>query len=170
MGPRDESAYMQDVEFGTALLAAVAVGAIAFELRRETVAMWRFFVAPLAALAAALSLPAEPRWLAVAVAGVVVGAVAGSVRGLSTPLRVDHNWKVVRLRHAAYDGVAFAMLIALLAGADTKSTAAFLHQRMIVVPFAAMAFFCAGYLLGRAVTIGLRARATPHDDMRPGAS
>jgi hypothetical protein len=157
---------MHDVEFETALFAALGVGAIAFELRREIVPLWRLFVAPLAALAAALSLPSEPRWLAVAVAGLVVGTVAGSLRGLSTPLRVDHIWKVVRLRRAAYDGVAFALVIAILAGADTQPTAAFLQQRMIFVPFAAIAFFCAGYLLGRAVTIVLRTRSTPHDDMR----
>ena len=161
---------MQDVDFGTALLAAMGVGAIAFELRREIVPVWRLFVAPLAALAAALSLPPEPRWLAVAVAGLVVGAVAGSLRGLSTLLRVDHIWKVVRLRRVAYDGVAFALVIAVLAGADTKPTAAFLQQRMIFVPFAAIAFFCAGYLLGRAITIVLRTRSTPHNDMRSDAA
>src|ERR1700730_9493442 len=160
---------MQEVAFWTALFAATSVGAIAFELRREIVPPWRLFVAPLAALAAALTLPPEPRWLAAAVASLVVGLVAGSVRGLSTMLRVDHIWKVVRLRRVAYDGVAFALVIAVLAGADTEPTVAFLMQRRMPVPFAAIAFLCAGYLLGRAGTIGLRTRSTPHDDIRPGA-
>jgi hypothetical protein len=168
--PPDESVRMQGVEFATALFAAICVGAIAFELRREVVPPWRLFVAPLAALAAALTLPPEPRWLGVAVAGLVVGIVAGSIRGLSMLLRVDHIWKVMRLRRVAYDGVACALAIAVLAGADTKPTAAFLPQHGVFVPFAAIAFFCAGYLLGRAGTIGLRTRSTPHDDMRPGAA
>jgi hypothetical protein len=161
---------MQDVVFWTALFAAIGVGAIAFELRREVVPLWRLFLAPLAALAAAVTLPPEPRWLALAVAGLVIGIVAGSIRGLSTMLRVDHIWKLMRLRRVAYDGVAFALTIAVLAGADTKPTTAFLMQRMMPVPFAAIAFFCAGYLLGRAGTIGLRTRSTPHDDIRPGAA
>jgi hypothetical protein len=166
----DKSARMQDVEFGTALLAALGVGSIAFELRREAVPLWRLFIAPLAALAAVLALPPEPDRLVVVVAGLLAGIVAGSLRGFLTPLRVDHIWKVVRLRRAAYDGVAFALAIAVLAGADTKPTVAFLLSRMVSVPFAAVAFFAAGYLLGRAVTIGLRTRSTPHDDMRPGAA
>ncbi len=82
---------------------------------------------------------------------------------------VDHIWKVVRLRRVAYDGVALALVIAVLAGADTKPTVAFLQQRMIFVPFAAIAFFCAGYLR-RAVTIVLRTRSTPHNDMRADAT
>jgi hypothetical protein len=168
--PPDESVRVEDVEIRTALFAAIAVGAIAFELRREVVPLWRLFVAPLAALVAALTMPAEPRWLAVAVAGLAVGIVVGSLRGLSTLLRVDHTWKVVRLRRVAYDGVAIALVIAVLAGAATEPTAAFLLENMVSLPFAAIACFCAGYLLGRAVTIGLRTRSTPHDDMRPGAA
>jgi len=164
-----ESAPMQDVEFGTALLAALGVGSIAFELRREVVPLWRFFVAPLAALAAALALPSGPDWPAVGVAGLVVGIAAGSLRGFWTLLRVDHIWKIVRLRRVSYDGIAFALAIAVLVGADTKPTAVFLLEHTVSMPFAAAAFFAAGYLLGRAVAIGLRTRWTPHDDMRPGA-
>ena len=160
---------MPDIEFWTAMFAASGVGSIAFELRREVVPLWRLFPAPMAAFAAAFTLPPEPRWLALAVAGLAVGLVAGSLRGLTALLRVDHIWKVVRLRRAAYDGVAFALVIAMLAGADTKPTVTFLLQNSGSVPFAAIAFLCAGYLLGRAATLGLRTRATPHDDMRPGA-
>jgi hypothetical protein len=47
---------------------------------------------------------------------------------------------------------------------------AFLMPYMATVPFTAIAFFCAGYLLARAVTIGLRTRSTPHNDMRPDAA
>lgn len=164
-GPPDESAAMQDVDLATALLAAVAVGTIAFELRREVVPPWRLFVPPLAALAAALTLPPEPRWLGMALAGFVVGAVVGGLRGLSAQLRVDHSWKVVRLRRAAYDGVATTLGIAVLAGVDTRPTVAFLVQHMIFVPFAAIAFFCVGYLTGRSAAIGLQIRGAPHDDM-----
>ena len=40
------------------------------------------------------------------------------------------------------------------------------------VLFAALAVagiivWCAGYLVGRAASIGVRSRSTPHDDMRP---
>jgi hypothetical protein len=128
--PPDESARMEDVEFQTALFAAMGVGAIAFELRREVVPLWRLFVAPLAALAAALTMPAEPRWLAVAVAGLAVGILIGSLRGLATLLRVDHMWKVVRLRRVTYDGVAFALMIAVLAGAATEHTGSTPHNDM----------------------------------------
>jgi hypothetical protein len=165
----DKTVGMQDVEFWAALLAALGVGSIAFELRREVVPVWRLFVAPLAALAGVVALPSGPDWPAVAVAGLLVGIAAGSLRGFQTSLRVDHIWKIVRLRRASYDGMAFALAIAVLVGADTRPTAAFLRQYTAFVPFAAIAFFAAGYLLGRAVTIGLRTRSTPHDDMRPGA-
>lgn len=158
---------MQDVEFGTALLAALAVGAIAFELRPEAVPLWRLSVAPLAALAAALALPSEPGWRTT-VAGLVAGIAAGSLRGCLTPLKVDRFRKVVRLRRAAYDGVASALAISVLVGADTRPTVAFLQEYMVSVPFTAIALFAAAYLLGRAVTIGLRARSAPHDDMGAG--
>ena len=33
----------------------------------------------------------------------------------------------------------------------------------------AVALLCAGYLGGRAASIAVRSRSTPHDDMRPGS-
>lgn len=159
---------MRKVAFWAALFAAVAAGAVAFEVRRDVVPFWRLFVAPAAAFAAALSLPAsEPRWMATAVAGFLIGLVAGGVRGMSTKLRVDHEWGVVRLRRTTYDGVAFVLLMAAVVGADTPTTVAFLTTHIGGPPFAAMAFGCAGYLMGRAGTIGIRARGARHDDMRP---
>jgi uncharacterized integral membrane protein len=159
---------MLEGAFWAALFAAVAAGGVAFEVRGDVVPFWRLFVGPVAALAAAFSLPvSEPRWLATAVAGFLIGLVAGSVRGMSAKLRVDHEWGVFRLRRATYDGVAFAMLMAAVVGADTPTTAAFLARHMWSLPFGAMAFGCAGYLMGRAGTIGIRARGARHDDMRP---
>jgi hypothetical protein len=158
---------MREVAFLTALSAAVAVGAIAFELRREMVSLWRLAPAPLAAVACALSLPPEPRWLGAAIGAVVVGLVAGSVRGLSAALRVDHIWKVVRLRRAEFDGVLVALLIAVLAGADISPVIDFMTRRLTPPPFGAIAFLCAGYLVGRAASIGIRSCSTSHDDMPP---
>ena len=166
--PRD-SAAMKDVAIWTGLFAAVAVGAIAFELRREVVPVWRLALAPLAAVACALSLPPEPRWLGAAIGAAVVGGVAGSVRGLSTALRVDHIWKLVRLRRVEFDGVAVALVIAVMAGADTAPVVDFIAHRLTPPPFAAIAFLGAGYLVGRAASIGVRSLSTPHDDMRPDA-
>ena len=91
-----ESAAMEHVAFGTAFFAALAVAAIAFELRRETVALWRLAPAPLAALACALSLPPEPRWLGAAIGATVIGSVAGAVRGLSPAFRVALSIAVIR--------------------------------------------------------------------------
>ena len=158
---------MREVAFQTALFAAVAVGAIAFELRREMVSLWRLAPAPLAAVACALSLPSEPRWLGAAIGAVVVGLVAGSVRGLSAALRVDHIWKVVRLRRAEFDGVLVALLIAVLAGADISPVVDFMTRRLTPPPFGAIAFLCAGYLVGRAASIGVRSWSASHDDMPP---
>ena len=160
---------MNEVGFLTALFAAVAVGAIAFELRREVVPLWRLALPPLAAVACVLSLPPEPRWLGAAIGAAVVGIVAGSVRGLSPALRADCQWHVVRLRRAEFDGMAVALLIALLAGADIAPVVEFVARRSTPPPFAAIAFLGAGYLVGRAASIGVRSRSTPHDDMRPGA-
>ena len=166
--PRD-SAAMKEVAFWTVLFAAVSVGAIAFELRREVVPLWRLALTPLAAVACALSLPPEPRWLGAAAGAAVIGIVAGSVRGLSTALRVDHIWKLVRLRKVEFDGLAVALVIAVLAGADIAPVVAFVAHHSTPPPFAAIVFLCAGYLVGRAASIGVRSRSTPHDDMRPGA-
>jgi hypothetical protein len=160
---------MKDVAFWTVLFAAIAVGAIAFELRREVVPLWRLALAPLAAIACALSLPPEPRWLGAAIGAAVIGVVAGSVRGLSTALRVDHIWKLVRLRRVELDGLAVALVMAVMAGADTVPVVDFVAHRFTPPPFAAIAFLCAGDLVGRAASIGVRSRSTPHDDMRPGA-
>ena len=116
-----DSGAMKEVAIWTVLFAAVAVGASAFEVRREVVPLWRLALAPLAAVACALSLPPEPRWLGAA------------------------------------------------AGADIMPVVDFVSRRFTPPPFAAIAFLCAGYLTGRAASIGVRSRATPHDDMRPGA-
>ena len=160
---------MKEVAFWTVLFAAVAVGAIAFEVRREVVPVWRLALAPLAAVACVLSLPPEPRWAGAAIGAAVVGVVAGSVRGLSTALRVDHIWKRVRLRRAEFDGLAVALVMAVMAGADIAPVVDFFARRFTPPPFAAIAFLCAGYLVGRAASIGVRSRSTPHDDIRPGA-
>ena len=165
--PRD-SAAMNGVALWTALCAAAAVGSIAFELRLETVRLWRLAPAPLAAVACALSFPPEPRWWGAAVGAAVVGIVAGSVRGLSPVLRVNHLWNVVRLRRAEFDGMAAALLIAVLAGANIAPVVDFLTRTLAPPPFAAIAFWCAGYLVGRAASIGVRSQSTPHDDMRSG--
>ncbi len=160
---------MKEIALWTALFAAVTVGAIAFELRRDVVPLWRLALAPLAAVACALSLPPEPRWLGAAIGAAVVGVVAGSVRGLSTTLRVDHMWKLVRLRRVEVDGLAVALVLAIVAGANIAPVVEFVTQRFTPPPFAAIAFLCAGYLVGRAASIGVRSRSTPHDDMRPDA-
>jgi hypothetical protein len=160
---------MKEVAFWTALFAALAVGAIAFELRREVVPLWRLALAPLAAIACALTLPPEPRWLGAAIGAVVVGLVAGSVRGLSAALRVDHIWRLVRLRRAELDGIVVALAIAVLAGADIAPVVDFVARHSTPPPFAAIVFLGAAYLAGRAASIAVRTRSTPHDDMRPGA-
>jgi hypothetical protein len=36
-----------------------------------------------------------------------------------------------------------------------------------VLAVAGIVFWCAGNLAGRAASIGVRSRSTPHDDMRP---
>ncbi len=154
---------MKEVALWTALSAALAVGAAAFEMRREIVPLWRLSIAPLAALACALSLPPEPRWLGAALGAIVVGLVAGSVRGLSAALRVKQVWKSVALRHATYDGIAVALLICVMAGADIKPVVAYVARELTPPPFAAIALLCAGYLLGRAASIGVRS-GTPDDD------
>ena len=99
----------------------------------------------------------------------MVGVVAGSVRGLSAALRADHIWKLVRFRKVELDGLAVALAIAVLAGADIAPVVDFVAGRFTPPPFAAIAFLGAGYLAGRAASIGIRSRSTPHDDMRPGA-
>jgi len=163
----DDTRSMQEVALWTALFAAIAVGSIAFELRREIVPVWRLAIAPVAALACAISMPPEPRWLGAAIGAVVVGVVGGSVRGLSASLRVDHVWKVLRLRYVTYDGLVVALVLALMAGADIAPVASFIAHRLTPPPFTAIALLCAGYLVGRAASIGVRSQSTPHDDMRP---
>ena len=110
---------MNSLGFWNAALAAALVSAVAFELRRETVPRWRLFVPPVLALAIVLSLPALPmRPLEIAIC-VAVGLSTGAARAHLVRLRADHVWKLARLG-PLYDGVAFALVLAVASGADIE--------------------------------------------------
>lgn len=155
---------MGSLGFWSAVLAAALVSAVAFELRRETVPQWRLFVPPLLALALLLSLPALPvRPLEIAICG-AVGLSTGAARAHLVRLRADHVWKLVRLG-PLYDGVAFALVLAVASGADIEPVRRAMPPLVDVLLLGGI--FAASYLSGRAVALGLVSRAAAHDDIPP---
>ena len=155
---------MGQVDLWSAILAAAAVSAISFEMRRETMPSWWLFATPVLAVACLMALPARPLSPYVGAACLVMGTVGGGVRGLQARLKADHVWRLVRLG-PHYDGIAIALLLAVAVGANLEPVVKAVST--MSNPIAAAGVLAIGYLIGRSVAMVARLRLTPHDDMRP---
>lgn len=156
------------------MVAAGAVGAIAL-LRREaagrSLPFGRLFAAPLLAFAAAFLLLAmsesQARQPVLWIGGVVAGLAAGAARGIMLPLQVDRLWDRLRLS-GARDGLWAAGLLGAVAlaafGVDLAPADLPWTDLLEVTPSTA-AGACAGFLLGRAGSLWLRAWNAPHSSL-----
>jgi hypothetical protein len=102
----------------------------------------------------------DATWAATA----LVGAVAGMVRGRSIGVQTDQVWGVVRPQ-PALDGAVIA--VGVVAAALVDAVAGFLPQGTLPrqAHVAAASSLFAGYLAGRARSMGTRAARSPHVDL-----
>jgi hypothetical protein len=102
----------------------------------------------------------DAEWLA----GALVGAVLGRMRGWTATVEVDRRQDLVRQRRAV-DALLAGVVLVLLALVDFVS-AALLDPLIAPQHVAAGAAFCAGYLGARALAIAVRAMYLPHIELR----
>ena len=152
----------------TVIAAAACLWAIVPEAQGKTQKLWRLAVPAALALLVALVLLAgavtsfahDATWAATA----VVGTIGGTVRGRSVGVQTDQVWGVVRPQ-PVLDGAVVAVCV--LATALLDAVAGFLSQGVLPrqAHIAAASALFAGYLPGRAWTIGTRATRSPHVDL-----
>ena len=152
----------------TVVAAAACLWSVIPEAQGKTQKLWRLAVPPFLALLVALVLLAgavtsfahDATWAATA----VLGTVSGMVRGRSVGVQTDQVWGVVRPQ-PVLDGAAIALCV--LATALLDAVAGFFPQSALPreAHIAAAGALFAGYLSGRAWTIGSRATRSPHVDL-----
>lgn len=156
------------VNIVTMIAAAACLWTAIPEAQGKPQKLWRLAVPPFLATMVALVLLAgavtsfahDATWAATALAG----AVGGFIRGRSIGVQTDQVWGVVRLQPAR-DGAVIA--IGVIAAALVDGIAGFLPPgtlpRQAHVSAASSLF--AGYLAGRAWSMGTRAARSPHVDL-----
>jgi hypothetical protein len=152
----------------TVIAAASCLWAAVPEAQGKPQKLWRLAVPPFLATLVALVLLAgtvttfahDATWAATALAG----TVAGMVRGRSIGVQTDQVWGVVRPQ-PALDGAVIA--IGVIAAALVDAIAGFLPSASLPrqAHIAAACSMFAGYLAGRAWTMGTRAARSPHVDL-----
>lgn len=154
------------------VLTVVAAGAclwsIVPEAQGKPQKLWRLAIPPFLATVVALVLLAgavtsfthDATWAATA----LLGAVSGVMRGRSVGVQTDQMWGVVRPQPVV-DGALMAAGVLLAALVD--AIAGFLPSGTLPrqAHLAAAGSLFAGYLAGRAWTIGTRAARSPHVDL-----
>jgi hypothetical protein len=150
-----------------ALLAIAGLWAIRFELKRDAVPKWRFFLPAALILLCSLALLGglSSRGRGIWLIALIVGVPSGSVRAVWLLMRADQAARLVRLSPvrdgvvAAFAAVAFAMIDAGVVFRVAEGAAP-------SPLFAAAVALCAGYLSGRAIVIRSRSESAQHRDLR----
>jgi len=152
----------------TVIAAAACLWAAVPEAQGKPQKLWRIAVPPFLATLVALVLLAgavtsfahDATWAATA----LVGTVAGVIRGRSIGVQTDQVWGVVRPQ-PALDGAVIA--VGVVAAALVDAVAGFLPQGTLPrqAHIAAASSLFAGYLAGRAWSMGTRAARSPHVDL-----
>jgi hypothetical protein len=152
----------------TVLAACGCLWSVVAEAKGKPQKLWRLAVPPFLAMLVALVLLAgavtsfahDATWTATA----VIGTVAGLIRGRSVGVQTDQMWGVVRPQ-PVLDGAIAA--VGVLAAALIDAVSGFLPQGALPrqAHIAAAGAMFAGYLAGRAWTIGSRAARSPHVDL-----
>jgi membrane protein CcdC involved in cytochrome C biogenesis len=153
----------------TVAFAVICLWTATAQARGNVVKFWRLAVPPCFAAVQAFVLLAgvfdatlahDAEWLA----GALVGAVLGRMRGWTATVEVDRRQDLVRQRRAV-DAPLAGVVLVLLALVDFVS-AALLDPLIAPQHVAAGAAFCAGYLGARALAIAVRAMYLPHIELR----
>jgi hypothetical protein len=150
------------------IVAVATVWSALPETRSEPIKAWRLGVAPLLSAVTAIIMLAgdvtnhglEMRW----VVGAIAGVVAGGFMGNRVKVESDQIWGLVRLL-PGYAGMVAALGVLIMAGIDA-SQIMFGHPVLSPEHDPAIgASLFAGFLIGRASTIGVRAARAPHSEL-----
>jgi hypothetical protein len=150
------------------LAAAACLWSIVPEAQGKPQKLWRLGAPPFLATVVALVLLAgavtsfahDATWTASA----LVGTVSGMIRGRSVAVQTDQMWGVIRPQ-PALDGAIIA--VGVLAAAVVDAISGFLPEGALPrqAHIAAASALFAGFLSGRAWTVGTRAARSPHVDL-----
>lgn len=152
----------------TVVLAVTCLSTILPQARGNVVKIWRLAVPACLALVVAFVLLAsvfdadfasDAEWLA----ALLVGGVAGRMRGWAMPIEVDQSSSLMRQRRSA-DGTLAATGLVLVALFDF-TTAALREAWIDSEHVAAAAALFAGFLAGRALAMAVRASRLPHHEL-----
>lgn len=156
------------VNIVTVLASCACLWSIVPEAQGKPQKLWRLgapaFLATVVALVllagAVTSFAHDATWTATA----LLGTVAGMIRGRSVGVQTDQMWGVVRPQ-PALDGAVTA--VGVLAAALIDAISGFFPEGTLPrqAHVAAASALFAGYLSGRAWTIGTRAARSPHVDL-----
>lgn len=152
----------------TFFLACACFMTTSAQARSEVVPVWRLVVPAVFAGVVALVLLAgvfeatlmhDAEWMA----ALIVGCVAGWMRGKALPVEVDRVWRLVRLPRAL-DGRLAAGLVVVMSIVDFASAAL---GAPVVDPIhvAAAVACCAGFIGCRAMTIAARSDHGTHVEL-----
>ena len=152
----------------TVIAASACLWAAVPEAQGKPQKLWRIAVPPFLATLVALVLLAgavtsfahDATWAATALVGTVVGLIRGRAIGVQT----DQVWGVVRPQ-PVLDGAVIA--VGVVAAALLDAVAGFLPPGTLPrqAHIAAASSLFAGYLAGRAWSMGTRAARSPHVDL-----
>src|SRR5437867_277935 len=140
----------------TVLVALLCLWTMSPQAQGGVLRLWRLAIPACFAAVAALMLLAgvfdatlmhDAEWLA----GLVLGAVIGRMRGWTMAVQVDQMWGLVRLPRTN-DGRLVALALVALSAIDFISSAL---EDPVIEPqhVAAAAALCAGYIGGRALSL-----------------
>ena len=152
----------------TVLVALLCLWTMSPQARGGVFRIWRLAMPACFAAVQALVLLAgvfeatfvhDAEWLA----GLVIGAVIGRMRGWTMAVEVDQTWGLVRLPRTN-DGRLAALALVALSAVDFTSAA--LEDPVIEPQYvAAAAALCAGYIGCRALSLIVRSIRAPHVEL-----
>ena len=152
----------------TVLVALLCLWTMSPQAHGGVVRLWRLAIPACFAAVEALVLLAgvfdatfahDAEWLA----GLVLGAVIGRMRGWTMTVQVDQTWSLVRLPRTN-DGRLAALALVALSAVDFTSAA--LEDPVIEPQYvAAAAALCAGYIGCRALSLIVRSIRAPHVEL-----
>jgi len=152
----------------TVLVALLCLWTMSPQAHGGVVRLWRLAIPACFAAVEALVLLAgvfdatfahDAEWLA----GLVLGAVIGRMRGWTMTVQVDQTWGLVRLPRTN-DGRLAALALVALSAVDFTSAA--LEDPVIEPQYvAAAAALCAGYIGCRALSLIVRSIRAPHVEL-----
>lgn len=152
----------------TVILAVICLSTILPQARGNVVKIWRLAMPACLAMVVAFILLAgvfdadittDAAWLG----ALLVGAVAGRMRGWALAMQVDQAASLMRQRRSA-DGTIAALALVLLALLDFTSAA--LREVWIDAEYlAAAAALFAGFLGSRALAMAVRTTRLPHHEL-----